>query len=189
MIANLEPLAGRVVTLATIEQDCQSYNREADKLDGMIAELEADLETVKRKHLKALKAQAAAVATAEAELHNHIEANPALFTKPRTHILHGVKAGLMTSNGKLVWDMEDADLVEALKRRFREDDAWRDLVATREVPRKDALKQLDEATLARLGCRIEGAGDVVVIKRTAGDVEKMMDRLIEKMVGDMVGGE
>ena len=37
--------------------------------------------------------------------------------------------------------------------------------------------------------RIEDAGDVVVLKRVAGDVEKLVNKLIEKMVSAMVSDE
>ena len=99
-----------------------------------------------------------------------------------------MKVGLTNSKGKLAWDIEDEALVDLLKRKFP-DDAWKGYVKVTEEPSKDALRLLDEAALKKLGCRIDGAGDVVVLKRTAGDVEKMMEKLIEKMVGAMVGEE
>lgn len=189
MIANIEPMAGREITLGTIETACQRYDAAANALDDMIAALEADLDDVRRKHLKALKAQAAIVAAREAELRSAVETKPALFEKPRTLILHGVKVGLTESKGKLTWDMEDHELVDLLKRRFKADDAWKDFIIERLSPSKEALRTLDEETLAKLGCRIEGAGDQVIVKRTAGDVEKLMDKLIEKMVGAMVAAD
>jgi hypothetical protein len=189
MIALNDEVAGREVTLATIETACQRYDAEAEKLDSMIAALEADLDAVKKKHLRALKGQAAVVATREAELRNDIEARPELFRKPRTVIFHGVKAGFTDSKGKLVWDLEDEELVGLLKRKFKTDDEWKDYVIEKLSPSKDALRTLDADTQAKLGLRIEGAGDTVVLKRTAGDVEKMMDKLIEKMVGAMVESE
>jgi hypothetical protein len=189
MIANIDPVAGRTITLGTIETKCQCYDTAADALDAMILNLESDLEAVRRKHLKGLKAQAAIVANREADLHAAIESAPGLFVKPRTFILHGVKVGLTTSNGKLVWDIDDEELVASLKRRFKDDERWKDYVIEKLSPSEDALRTLDADTQAKLGLRIEGAGDTVVLKRTAGDVEKMMEKLIEKMVGAMVESE
>jgi seryl-tRNA(Sec) selenium transferase len=186
MIANIDTTAGREVTLGTIEGGCQRYDAAASLLDEQIAALEADLTAVKQKHLRQLTRQAAIVAALEAELRAAVENTPDLFKKPRTFILHGVKVGLTTSNGKLVWDLEDEELVSLLKRKFKDDDAWKGFVNVTEVPSKEALRLLDAPTLAKLGCRIDGAGDAVVLKRTSGDVEKMMDKLIEKMVGAMV---
>lgn len=178
--------ANREITLGTVETACARYDAAANELDAMIDELEQDLDDVRRKHLKRMKTQAGVVAAREAELRSQVEGNTALFTKPRTFILHGVKVGLTESKGKLVWDMEDHELVDLLKRKFKDDDAWKDYVITKDIPSKEALRTLDEAVRAKLGCRIDGAGDSVVVKRTAGDVEKMMDKLIEKMVGAMV---
>lgn len=189
MIAPIETIAGREVTLGTIEVNCQRYDAAAALLDEQIAALEADLAAVKQKHLRQLKRQAAVVAALEAELRAAVEGTPELFKKPRTYILHGVKVGLSSSNGKLVWDLEDEELVALLRRKFKDDDAWKGFVKVTEAPSKEALRLLDAPTLAKLGCRIDGAGDAVVVKRTAGDVEKMMDKLIEKMVGAMVESE
>src|SRR5437899_908211 len=97
-------LAGREITLGTIETNCQRYDVAANTLDEMITALEADLDAVKRKHLRQLKAQAGIVAACEAALRSAVENTPALFQKPRTFILHGVKVGLTQSKGKLAWD-------------------------------------------------------------------------------------
>lgn len=186
MIANIETTGGLEVSLGSIETACGRYDAAANELDTMIAELEQDLDDVRRKHLKRLKAQAGIVAAREAELRSQVEAKPELFVKPRTFILHGVKVGLTDSKGKLVWDIEDHELVALLKRKFKENDEWKDYVISKDVPSKEALRALDATALVKLGLRIEGAGDSIVVKRTAGDVEKMMDKLIEKMVSSMV---
>jgi hypothetical protein len=94
--------------------------------------------------------------------------------------------GFASSVGKIVFD--DADTVVKLVERFRKDDA-ETLIRTEKEPNKDALRTLSPADLARLGCRIEGAGDVVVVKREAGEVEKLIKRLIEKLVEAMVTQE
>lgn len=184
MIANIDPVASRkLVTLADIERLSAAFEDEGACLEEMIATLEADLEAVKQKHMRPIKRQAAAVAQREAELHSAVESAPELFKKPRTITVHGVKCGFTLSAGKLVWD--DPDNVIALIRRYRKDDAEL-LIRTTEEPNKDALKSLPAGDLAKLGCRIEGAGDQVIVKRTAGDVEKLINKLVEKMVEAMV---
>jgi len=64
-----------------------------------------------------------------------------------------------------------------------------ELVKTEKTPRKDALRTLPEADLAKLGCKVMGDGPVVIVKRVSGDVEKLINKLIEKLVGAMVKGE
>lgn len=187
MIAPHESLAGRTIApLAGIEILCSRFDAESAELEQLITALETDLEAVKAKHLAGLKRQASVVARREAELTGAVEANPGLFIKPRTLTLHGIKAGYTSSVGKLAFD--DADTTVSLIRRFRKDDADT-FIRTFEEPNKDALKTLDAADLARLGCRIEGAGDVVICKRVAGDVEKLIKKLIEKLVEAMVAKE
>src|SRR6185295_14068513 len=105
-----------------------------------ISALEADLDAVKQKHLRQLKAQAGIVAACEAALHSAVENTPGLFQKPRTFILHGVKVGLTQSKGKLIWDMDDDELVAMLKRKFKADDLWQSYVIEKLSPSKEALR-------------------------------------------------
>ena len=78
-VDNTNAGAAKIVTLGTIETMCGRYDVAANGLDEMIAALEADLDEVKRKHLRRLKAQAGIVAQAEAELRSAVEAAPGLF--------------------------------------------------------------------------------------------------------------
>lgn len=57
------------------------------------------------------------------------------------------------------------------------------------TPRKDTLRTLDEKDLAKLGCSIVGSGPAVIVRRVAGDVEKLINKLIEKLVGAMVNDD
>lgn len=183
MIMLNEPIAGRTVTLAQVETGCEKYEKASAALEQLIADLEKDLEAVKQKHLRGIKRQAGEVANLEADLHSLIESAPHLFTKPRTVTVHGVKVGFTLSAGRLEFD--DEETVISLIKKFRKDDA--DLfIRTTEQVNKDALKTLTAEDLKRLGCVIEGAGDVVVLKRVAGEVEKLINKLITKLVEAMV---
>ena len=186
MIAPLEQVAGRQVTLAQIETGCERYERESAGLEQLITDLEADLEAVKQKHLRGIKRQASIVANCQAELHSLVETAPGLFTKPRTITVHGVKVGYTLSSGSLQFD--DEETVISLIKKYRKDDADT-LIRKTEAVNKDALRTLTAVELAKLGCKIEGAGDVVVLKRVAGDVEKLINKLITKLVEAMVDGD
>lgn len=182
MIAQTESLAG-TTPLAQIENKCLAYDSACADLEDMIHNLEAELNEIRDRHLRSLKRQAARVAGLEADLQPMIADHPELFVRPRTLTLHGVKVGLTTSQGKVVFD--DADTVIAtIKKRMR--DHADILIRTKEELNKDALRNLTAEELVKLGCRIEDAGDVVVLKRVAGDVEKLVNKLIEKMVAAMV---
>ena len=185
MIALTENL-GTPATLGEIETQCRNYEGASADLEALITALEEDLDAVKKKHLSKIKKQAAIVARLEANLHSTIEGAPGLFTKPRTITAHGIKVGLTTSPGKMEFD--DEATVVAMIKKFRKDDADLFIRKTEEV-NKDALKTLDADELKRIGCRIEGAGDVVVLKRVAGEVEKLINKLMTRMVEAMVEGE
>ncbi|HEV2692262.1 MAG TPA: hypothetical protein VG347_05145 [Verrucomicrobiae bacterium] len=183
MISTLENIGGRNVTLGQIEKACEGFEYESAVLEGNIADLEADLEAVKKKHLRGIKHQASIVAARQAELHSLIESAPGLFKQPRTITVHGVKVGYTVSNGKL--EFEDEETVIALIKKHRKDDIDT-LIRKTEAVNKDGLRTLTAVELAKLGCKIDGAGDVVVLKRVAGDVEKLINKLISKLVEAMV---
>lgn len=170
-------------TLAQLERLAAEYDAECTKLEDLVAALEADMELVRRQHITALKRQAAVVANREAELHNAIECGPQLFLKPRTFTIAGVKVGYTTSPGSLTWD-DDASVVAAIREFMPRQVST--LISITEEPRKAALKALPKAEQLKIGCRLDGAGDVVVLKRVSGDVEKMISKVIEKLVAAMV---
>ncbi len=172
-LSNIDDLAGRL-------------NDQTTQLEAAISDLESDLEAVKAKHLRGLKLLARSVAVANASLIGEIEANPGLFEKPRTLVLHGIKVGLGTSRGRLEWD--DDDTVVRLIRKHHKDDADV-LLQTTVAPKKDVLRTLPAGDLARLGCRIVGAGDQVIVRREAGDVEKLIEKLTAKLVEAMISSE
>jgi len=186
MIAPHDQIAGTSADFATIERQVAAYDQENQNLELMIAELEHDLEAIKNKHLRGLKKQAGVVANLEAQLHSSIESAPALFNKPRTITIHGTKIGFVPSVGSVAWN-DDDQVCTLIKRHFKARAA--EFIKTEETPKKDALRSLSEADLAKVGCHIEGAGDHVLIKRVAGDVEKLINKLIDKLVSSMIEDE
>lgn len=153
MIAFAETGGRSPLTYPELEPLCAGYNAECVKLEDMTAALEADLEIVKQRHLRALKRQAALVAAREAELHSAVESSPRLFARPRTTVLHGTKIGYTTSVGSVTFD-DEARVVQLIEKHFGE--RFDELVKTERTPRKDALRTLSPTELAKLGCRIRG---------------------------------
>jgi hypothetical protein len=183
MISTLENIAGREASLAKMEERAATFEAASSNLEELILALEADLESVKNKHLRGIKKQAGIVANLEAELNSMVEQSPDLFKKPRTLTVHGVKLGFTVSKGKVIWDDPD-NVVKLIEKHF--EDQADVLIRTEKEPNKEALRNLPAKDLAKLGCSIEGAGDVVIVKRVAGDVEKLVNKLIEKLVEAMV---
>jgi arsenate reductase-like glutaredoxin family protein len=179
--------AGSAVTLGKIETQCAELDSADKEMRGLVEQLEADLAEVKQKHLPRLKRQAAIVARTEADLHSLIERAPKLFERPRTITLHGIKVGFSLAEGKLTWNCEDETLLARIKNQYGK--LAVDFIQAKESVRKDALKDLDAKSLAKLGCTITGAGDQVVLKRVDSDIEKLMDKLTQKLVEVLTAAE
>jgi hypothetical protein len=118
-------------------------------------------------------------AARRADLHNAVLRSPTLFAKPRTFTIHGTKVGFVSSEGRIEWNDENR-VVNLVKKYFPR--RFDELVTTTFTPKKEALRGLKPGELARLGCQIEGAGDVVLIKRVSGHVEKLASQIMGQFI-------
>jgi uncharacterized protein YPO0396 len=164
-------------TLAQIERTCEWYARTRDTLQSRIDAMQADIDQVKQRHLSGVRAALREVNTAEATLRAEVQQAPHLFERPRSAVFHGIKVGWQKGKGGIAWD--DAERVIALIRKHLPDQVEA-LIRVREEPVKAALAELDAATLKRLGVHIVDAGDEVLVRATATD----LDKLIRALQGD-----
>lgn len=168
-----------MATLNEIDGKTRTYADARAALAEAVATLQEGIEGLKRKHLGVIKRRVAGARDAQAALHADIEASPELFIKPRSVTLHGVKVGFQKGKDKLEFD--DADqVVRLIRKQFPEQ--FDVLVKTTEKPVKDALQQLSAAELKRLGITVEDTGDVVLIKDTASDVDKLVTALLKEEI-------
>ena len=107
MIANIEqtPIAG--ATLSDIEKLASRFAEDYNSLRAVAAELQEELDKVKKKHLAALRRASARAKESQSNLAAAVELNPALFTRPRTQVFHGIKIGFTKGKGKM--EIEDVD--------------------------------------------------------------------------------
>jgi hypothetical protein len=162
-------------TLKEIEVLAQRYATARGRLADDVRALNGAIEEAKREYLPSIKRHVASVKDAEAVLHTAIEGNPHLFTRPRTVTVHGVKIGFRKGEGKISFD--DADKVVALIEKHLPELA-ETLVAVTKKPMKDALLNLSVEDLKRIGCKVTGTSDQVVIKDTTSDVDKLVAALL-----------
>lgn len=162
--------------LTDIEPSAKAYADARGKVAEIVTLLNEGIEALKREHMPALKRAVTRAAEKHDQLKQIIEANPALFVRPRTVVYHGVKLGLQKGKGGIAFD--DADQVVRLIKRHFPDQADV-LVVTTEKPAKDALGQLSVAELKKIGCSVVDAGDAVVIKPTDSEVDKLVDTLLK----------
>jgi hypothetical protein len=170
-----------MTAMTDIERRAQALADARTTLATIVTTLNDGIEALKREHLKGLKAAVNKVAEKHDQLKALIEANPALFAKPRTAVFHGIKVGLAKGKGKIDWDDDDA-IIKAIKRQLP--DQQDVLIITTEKPSKDAMQQLTTQQLRKLGASVTEAGDQVVIKAADQDVDKLVKALIKGATED-----
>jgi hypothetical protein len=170
-----------MTTLNDLERRAKALADTREAVSAIVGELNAGIDALKREHMKALKRAVAAAAEQHERLRAVIEENPQLFVKPRTVVLHGIKFGYVKGAGKLEYD-DERRVIALIRKHFP--DQVDVLVATRETPVKAALSQLAVADLKRLGVTVEGTDDVVVIKPTDSEVDKLVNQLLKSAVDE-----
>lgn len=165
-----------MATIDILQKKTRLYADARLVLADIVRALHDQIEAAKRELLPQIKKAVARAKDCESELKAEIEESPELFTKPRSLVIHGIKIGYQKGKGKL--DFDDADqVVRLIKKHFPEQADI--LVNTTEKPAKDALAQLTVAELKKLGITVEETGDVVFVKDTTSDVDKLVKALLK----------
>lgn len=163
-------------TLNDIELRAKKYAEARERIGAIVTDLNEGIEAIKRAELPRLKKAIAAAAEHHDALKGLIEAAPELFRKPRTVTFHGLRLGYMKGKGGIVWDDSDA-VVAAIQKHLPEQAET--LIRWTGKPLKEAINQLDVATLRKIGCRVVDTGEQVVIKPVDSAVDKMVDALLK----------
>lgn len=162
--------------LKDIDARAERLAQARETLAGLCAALQAGLDDVNRQHLPGIRKAVQVAARHHDELKALIEATPVLFQKPKTLTLHGIRFGYMKGKGGIEWD--DGDAVVAAIQKHLPGQAEQ-LIRWTAKPLKEAINQLDVATLKRIGCRVVDTGDVVFIKPVDSAVDKLVDALLK----------
>ena len=164
------------LTLAGIDTLAKNYAAVRAEVADLVNELEAEIAAVQRRYLNRIKKAAASANDAQAELRSAVEGAPDLFVKPRTFTLHGIKVGYQKGKGRLEFDSEA--VIARIHKHYPElQDA---LVRVKFELVKDALSNLDVATLKKLGCSVVAADDQVIVKASDTDVDKLVAKLLDE---------
>ena len=171
-----------MTNLSDLQKRAGVLSASRDHLSGLFATLQAGIDIVKKGSLPEISKVARQIAKQHSELQQLITAHPALFDKPRTQVVDGLKFGLQKKPGKLEWDSDTA-LVTRINKAVASNDLTieqRDLlIHTIERPVAKALEKLDGKLLKRLGVTISSDTDEVLIKSVDGDVEKAVNAVIK----------
>lgn len=169
------------MTLERIDTLCAALSQARSVLESRVGELQSRMDTLVRRRLPGVKAAVARVAEAQAALQQAIEDAPDVFAKPRTQICHGLKVGYRKGLDTLTW--EDDDALVARIEKYCQDDADH-LLIVKKTPSKDALADLDAATLKKLGVTREPGVDRVTIAPIDKDVNRLVGALVKGAVSE-----
>lgn len=163
-------------TLADIAALCGVYADARARLAGVAGEIRAEQRRLARRRRRGLEARIAERDAAKAALAAAIEGAPALFERPRTVVIEGVKVGWRKNCGRIVCDDEARAVARIRKRLPEQADA---LIRVKESLDRSALKKLGGNALAAIGVSLTGAGDEIVIADATGDLDKAVKMLLE----------
>jgi hypothetical protein len=169
------------MTLADIEGKAKKLAEALEQRNQIIAAMKEAIGAIERAELPKLRKAIQKAAEHHDALKAMIEASPELFEKPKTVILHGIRLGYQKGKGSIAWD--DADAVVAAIQKHVPDMADQ-LIRWTGKPLKEAINQLDVATLKKIGCRVTETGEQIVIKAVDSQYDKMADALLKDATED-----
>jgi len=172
------------MTLIEIEALAQRYAESHQRLGENVEILDAGIRELKRRMLGPIKESVAVAAALKQQLAQAVEENPQLFRKPKTQLFHGIKIGFTKRKGRVEWDAEEK--VVARIEKLLPADQVELLIRTVKSVHKPAVYDLTAADLKRLGIKIVGDGDEVVVKVAGSEIEKMVDAILKD--GEAVAG-
>jgi hypothetical protein len=175
MIAPIEQIAGNN-KLQLIDKLTQKYSEEHQKLAEVISSMEQEMTLLRLSYMNQIRRAVGKAREAKEALNLAILGAPELFARPRTRELHGVKVGFRKGSGGIDWD-DDAKVCELIEKHFTKAEADL-LIKTTKKPIAKALADLEVTDLKRLGCRVEGTSDLVVIAPTDSEVDKLVKALL-----------
>ncbi len=162
-------------SMTDIENLTKTFAGARDELASRLDALREEQAAAKRRRLQGIKNALQRVQASYDELHAAVEASPQLFDKPKTRVLHGIRVGWIKQRGKL--EIADtAATVKALRKLLGDEaDAY---IKVTESPVRSALANLPAKDLQRCGIAVADDVDAVVIKAASGDLDKLIDALI-----------
>lgn len=164
------------MTILEVEAKTKSYADARDAVSAIVTAIEEEIAAVKKRHMQRLKKAVGIMADRQAELKAAIEDNAELFTKRRTQVFYGIKVGMQKQKGEITW-ADEAQVIKLIHKHFP--DMVDALIKTTEKPIKSALAQLPAADLKRLGVTISDDGDVIVIRATDSEIDRLVEALLK----------
>lgn len=170
-------------TLGEIEVLTKDYSDSYGKLSDKVRELESELESVKRKHMRFIKQFADEALEKKSKLSAVVESSPELFIKPKSIIMHGMKVGFQKGKGKITVPDEEKTIL--LIRKHLSDQAEA-LIKTEEKLIRPALNNLSAADIKKVGLNLVESTDEVLIKSVDSDIHKIVNALLKESTSEEI---
>ncbi len=162
--------------MVRIETAALKHSEARDVLRDEIQGYQDEQEQIRRRRHESLRAALRRYRETHQRLETNLDKYPHLFKKPKTRILHGLRVGYMKRKGKTIIKYPEKTIT-AIKAKFA--DRADDLINTKETASKTALAQLTGAELKRIGVEVTADTDVVMIKGTDTELDKLIKALTE----------
>jgi uncharacterized coiled-coil protein SlyX len=165
------------MSLTTIETQCAAAAAAAQELTAALAEVQADIDRVRREAMPRLRKLRGAFDAVTAKLHREIDRHAADFHSPRTRLYHGVKVGLRSQPATVVFESEDeAALIARIDAALPQLATM--LAPPKRTPNLRAIELLPDADLTAIGGSRKPQPDKLVLAFTTGDPLKTWNALV-----------
>ena len=175
------------ISQADIQHRAELLSQARETLAELLRVMTVELDTVRQGSIADIRRAAREVAARHNKLKELIAHNPALFERPRTHVVAGLKYGLQKARGRMSWP-SDTQLCERIHKLADagelSDDQREMLIARTEKPVAKALEKLDGKLLKRLGVTVAADTDEVLIKSVDREIEKAVNAVIKDVTKD-----
>ena len=183
MNAQTETEMETTVGLDTVSEVTLKFSAARRALAGIVLRIEQEQAQVMERHKHALAKALYAASEARLELCELVTGHPELFERPKTQVFGDIRVGYRKGAGKITWEDED-EVVRLIEDHFMPEEAELLIITTKKPNRKMLGEMLSVDDFARIGCEVEGTGDVPFIKPLEGDVEKLVKQLALRPKGD-----
>ncbi len=162
-------------TLNDINRVLSEYAVAERRLSTLAAGARAAVARVTHQYEDEMRAAMTTMNNCRADARAMVESNPALFAKPKTRVLHGVKIGLRKRRGRLVIN-NPAKTIAQIEREYHDPAGY--LIQVKKVLLKTGLEKLSAKELKRLGVEVQQDTDQAVFYPVADDVDGIVEFLL-----------
>lgn len=164
-------------TMAEIEALAKAFSSARDALSERVQVMRDEVEKARRMRIQGVKNSLARFAETHDALLAAINESKALFDKPKSRTLHGVRVGWKKNKGTIEY-ADEAATVAAIERKFSSDKAGT-LVRTKKTLIAAAIEQLTGAELKAIGVTVGNDTEQPFVKPVGDDIDKLTRALLK----------